>query len=537
MEPDNPLIGSTAATPPEKFALVIGNSYSGTAAVSGTVDAQAIAKALEELSFSVIGPVLDARADDIKDALKALRERIRTAKAVVFFFSGHGYQINGTNYLLPFGSPIDPKNPQVSLDKVLRSLSGAPDDAAKIVLLDACRSSASIPTTAGELKDVEGWKPGLEQPPSTSPPRTLFSYAADFGRTALSRRPTEISYYTEALLSAIREPGLEIRPLLDRVHDLVLFSTGNQQSTTSVKLAEFAETFYFRKPVEIQVAIDKADDDLFLVLNGRIVRGARRDEIETANGVQPAANPLPLKARENELLLLVSKQKVFHNLQSWSVPEGWSYRVTISHAEGKPIKNSTGVGGVISIADGEPLPFKAGPHHGQLFEAARVVLRVDPTSAELSLEHQDTELWNDQAPVWARDQEVLFEQRLADLDLGDIFGLGDLTQLVALVNQLLGGLEPLIGPIKIPDLSKMYGLVCGHRSFREAVRVSMVDRRADRIEDLKKSIDAIRARHPRPFDSFDQALSESVWQVLSADPQHPFKREDVRIWTAFEERP
>src|SRR4051812_43662183 len=102
-----------------KLALVIGNSYAGVDLISGEADAAATAGALRELKFDVT-LLSNGTADQIKTTLKDFRSKIANAEVVVFFYSGHGYQIAGMNYLLPVGSAVDPANPEVSMDKVLR---------------------------------------------------------------------------------------------------------------------------------------------------------------------------------------------------------------------------------------------------------------------------------------------------------------------------------------------------------------------------------------------------------------------------------
>lgn len=515
----------------KKFALVIGNSYAGE--LSGARDARAVAEALCKLGYSVLDPVYEGTLQTIPPALQRLWDRIAHAESVVFYYSGHGYQLNGKNYLLPVGSAIDPADPQMPLDAILRTLSGAPREAAKVVFLDACRSNANLPVVGGgHLGDIAGGSTGLAMPPESTPPRTLFGYAADFGQSAISGSSTELSWYTAALLRAILEPGLEVRDLLARVHDDVFASTSWQQSPTEAKLAEFGASFYFRDPVRIQTVIDQADDDLFVVLNGKIVRSSQRDQIAAAPPPDP---PLALAAGGNDLSLLLYSRKSFHNAQSWETTEGWSYALRLLTEDGAEIRCQAGGQDVPCFQAREESPFKDGPHHGQLFEVARAVLYVDPVSAELSLRDRDADVWNEEAPFWARDQDLLFEKLAKDLPLGEILGLGSF-DVVGALEQLLGQLAVFLGPIQLPDLNRTFVTVRGNRAFAEAVRVCMVDQQADRIVDLKASIAAALKRDPTPFESFDRSLSASVWREVSKDPANRLTADDVRVWTALEDR-
>src|SRR3954471_16836881 len=142
----------------KKRALVIGNNYSGADQISGQKDAMEIAVALEDIGFEVVRS-MEGHVDQMRATLQSFGDNLEDADVVVFFYSGHGYQINGMNYLLPVGSTIDPTDPVLALDEVMSSRGGARDQAVKIVLLEACRTNVALPTVeAGKkLKDVQGW--------------------------------------------------------------------------------------------------------------------------------------------------------------------------------------------------------------------------------------------------------------------------------------------------------------------------------------------------------------------------------------------
>lgn len=464
-------------------------------------------------------------------ALEELRAKIAEAAAVVFFYSGHGYQINGINHLLPVGTAIDPAQPQLSIEKIFRSLSGAPNEAVKIIFLDACRSNVNLATLqGGRLGNVPGWRPGLADFSASTPPQTVFGYAATFGQTAVSGARDEISPYTAALLRSIREPGLELRPFLARVRREVLASTRRRQSPDSRGIANLTQDFLFREAIKIRMDLEAADDDLFVVLGGEVVRTRKRDESAAAR----AADPLPLKAGENELMLLVYNQPSHRNTHSWDVTEGWNYKMTLERDDGKKIEGAD-ADGKARFEDGEGTPFKNGPRHGQLFKVATAVLHVDEQSSELALKNPDTDVWERDAPVWAGQQDLLYERLLTTLPLGEILGLGGGFDVISLLQQLLG----LIGPIRqvrLPDFDKLFVTVRGNRRFREAVQVAMVQQEADRIADLKKGIADFFAGVARPFEEFDRALSRAVAQEVIRQPGNDLAPGDVRVWTAFENR-
>ncbi|RKZ89364.1 MAG: hypothetical protein DRR19_11590 [Candidatus Parabeggiatoa sp. nov. 1] len=90
----------------ERVALVIGNSNYQVDPLSNPVnDARDMEKVLGELGFDV---TLKVNADQMtmESAIDAFGDKLRkSAKAVgLFYYSGHGAQDRGTNYLIPINS-------------------------------------------------------------------------------------------------------------------------------------------------------------------------------------------------------------------------------------------------------------------------------------------------------------------------------------------------------------------------------------------------------------------------------------------------
>lgn len=90
----------------ERIALVIGNgSYQSSVLKNPPNDAEAIASVLMDCGFSVIKKInVDKR--EMKEAIRLFGDRIRGGGVGLFYFAGHGLQINGTNYLVPINADI-----------------------------------------------------------------------------------------------------------------------------------------------------------------------------------------------------------------------------------------------------------------------------------------------------------------------------------------------------------------------------------------------------------------------------------------------
>lgn len=81
-------------------ALVIGNAdYEDASTLQNPAnDAEDVAKKLEDGGFAVT-KLTDASSKDMHKALKEFKKASEDGDVALFFFAGHGVQIDGVNYL------------------------------------------------------------------------------------------------------------------------------------------------------------------------------------------------------------------------------------------------------------------------------------------------------------------------------------------------------------------------------------------------------------------------------------------------------
>lgn len=125
-----------------RVALVIGNGgYIGQPNLPNPPhDAQDIAAALEALGFKVIQGT-DLNKSEFDGKLHEFARITTGADVAFFFYSGHGMQINGINYLIPIDAPLTKEDldfQTVTLDFVQKLLERAKT---KVIILDACRNN------------------------------------------------------------------------------------------------------------------------------------------------------------------------------------------------------------------------------------------------------------------------------------------------------------------------------------------------------------------------------------------------------------
>jgi uncharacterized caspase-like protein len=91
----------------ERLALVIGNSAYQTAPLKNPLnDAEDMAATLRNLGFKVI---LKKNADQrtMEDTIRYFGKQLRNGGVGLFYFAGHGVQMEGRNYLMPVDARIE----------------------------------------------------------------------------------------------------------------------------------------------------------------------------------------------------------------------------------------------------------------------------------------------------------------------------------------------------------------------------------------------------------------------------------------------
>ncbi len=226
----------------QKVALVIGNaSYSRAPLVNPVRDAQAVAAELRALGFTVLTgnnlslPELSRQIDDFAG-------RVRSGDLALFYFSGHGIQINYENYLVPVdfvpAADADVRWTAYPASRVREKLEGT-GARLRILILDACRDNP--------YKTSRGGPSGLA-PMGSNAEGTLIAFATGDNNVASDGPGQANGLFTGHLLSALREPGLELHDLFQRVKEDVYYGSNKKQNPFTYD--DVAGSFYFRPVAE-----------------------------------------------------------------------------------------------------------------------------------------------------------------------------------------------------------------------------------------------------------------------------------------------
>jgi outer membrane protein len=196
-----------------RLALVIGNAaYPWKPLVNPINDATDVAAALSRVGFNNghVLPVTNLNEREMKRAVREFVESIRPGDFAFVYYSGHGVEVRGSNYLLPIDIPADATEGEVEdeavpAQRIARDLDSQ-GAAVKVLVLDACRDNPLRATrsTGGGLVPMEGLG-------------SLVIFATEAGHTASDNTEGRNGLFTQYLLKALNMRGI---PLDDAVRDV-----------------------------------------------------------------------------------------------------------------------------------------------------------------------------------------------------------------------------------------------------------------------------------------------------------------------------
>ena len=183
-----------------RLALVIGNGeYEFSGKLRNTVnDANLMASTLKELGFDVIKKT-DASKTEMEQAILDFSRELGKYNVALFFYAGHGIQLEGTNYLIPVDARLDDRLAAqfeaIDVGKLVSQFERYPNNV-NIVILDACRNNPFKTWTRGADS-------GFKAIPA--PSGTIIAFATGEGATA-SDGTGQNGLYTSELVAQMKVP-------------------------------------------------------------------------------------------------------------------------------------------------------------------------------------------------------------------------------------------------------------------------------------------------------------------------------------------
>ena len=197
----------------KRIALVIGNSNYQSEKVDNLPnpinDANDIEIVLAKRNFQVI-KLIDATLVDIHQAIANFLSELDDYEVGLLFYSGHGMEINGKNYIVPVDYVLQGKNKAInSCYCVNEYLEKAKiyEDKVKICIFDACRTNPFLP--------IRGASSGFT-PFSDTPKGTIISFSTSVDCGAYDGIHSN-GLYTQVLKEALEIPNLKIEDMFKSV--------------------------------------------------------------------------------------------------------------------------------------------------------------------------------------------------------------------------------------------------------------------------------------------------------------------------------
>lgn len=232
----------------KRIALIFGNNaYSVSPLQNAVNDARAIEKALRDAGFKTILRE-NANKTAMEEATAEFLQQLGPDDTALFFYAGHGIQIENENFLVPVdfepaSSVIQAKFRCFSMALLFDALKNRPKRS--IVILDACRSNPMAKENALES--------GLAQPQNVGK-ETYIAFSTGPRQVAADNPNGRNSWFSEALADMIAQPALTIEEVMTRVRARVTNETEGRQTPWSQ--SSLTTKFYFHAPLNANAEND-----------------------------------------------------------------------------------------------------------------------------------------------------------------------------------------------------------------------------------------------------------------------------------------
>jgi hypothetical protein len=218
-----------------KTALIIGNnSYKKFAPLQNSInDARDMKTVLSKLGFYIFY-LENGNKKEMKTIMNRFVDRLKRGGVGLFYYSGHGLEIDGKNYLIPVNADIhekiDAEFEGVDVDYLIQKLDKA-GNRLNIIILDACRNDPFSRGVGGGLAPINNAK-GM-----------YIAFATAPGEVA-SDGDDRNGLFTKYLIKYIQTPNLTLDEVFNKVRESVYQQSNKKQLPWSN--SSIIGNFYFQ---------------------------------------------------------------------------------------------------------------------------------------------------------------------------------------------------------------------------------------------------------------------------------------------------
>ena len=211
----------------QRVAWVVGNSdYADGILPNPVNDARLVSDSLSSLGFEVQLDLNLKTSKEFGDAAREVLSGIASAEVFLFYYAGHGIQVDDENYLIP--TEAEPQDEAAvnrecfAVKEVINLYQRVYRDIPFVAVLDACRVNPF------ERKWSRSYGSGKGLSKMSAPTGSLIAYSTEYGTTAADGNK-KYSDYAVAFAQAIGQPGLSIQEAFQEVRRLVLEASNDVQ--------------------------------------------------------------------------------------------------------------------------------------------------------------------------------------------------------------------------------------------------------------------------------------------------------------------
>lgn len=206
------------------LAVIIGNNnyHEGAELTNANNDASGINEVFQRLGYDIIFN-LDCKASDYTEILSEFEERIKEYDASIFYYAGHGFELDGENYLPATDCQIPPSNKyeagrfSIRITELLE-IYKKHSNKVNIVIIDACRKAFE---RSGNVALA----------PMFAPKGTLLAFSTSPNEGASDGGFEGNSIYTGALLKYLGREHLSVEELFKKVRKTVYALSEGRKTT------------------------------------------------------------------------------------------------------------------------------------------------------------------------------------------------------------------------------------------------------------------------------------------------------------------
>lgn len=203
-----------------KKAIIIGESaYAHYDTLQNAIaDADTMERVLREMGFEV-QKHLNLKSREVACAIKGWSDSIRSGDFTLFYFSGHGVQAMGKDFMVPVDAvlydSIDVRRQCYNLDRLINLIEGS-DSKGNLIFFDACREDIlGNRSTSASYSNLK---------------KTCIGFASESGKGIVQYRGSTLSTYTAVLAAKLNDASSMSR-LLHEVAMVVWQHTSSEMPT------------------------------------------------------------------------------------------------------------------------------------------------------------------------------------------------------------------------------------------------------------------------------------------------------------------